>query len=395
MLNYELKKLFAKRINVIFLVLLLAAAAVFNLLAAKSVLYFDSHGAENQSLKAVRMLTEEKNKWKGPLTQETLAKAAAESQKLYKRYGDPIPDEAYVKVIQPASDILEMLEYIGQGDPDSFSSQKVSPEKAADFYKLRREKLAGAAREYGKTPVQQAFLKEQYGKTVTPFYYEGADSWKIRTDYAERYGMVIALLIGILASGIFAGEFRLQADSVFFSSRYGRTKAARTKIWAGILMAAVLYWGFMLVYSLMGFIIMGTGGSSVPIQVEWSESIYAITFGQEYMLTLLCGFTASLLSAALTMLISAGRRASGIAICVPFFLFCVAPFIARALGAELFENLMPQRLFYVDNIIRTPVLFQAGDMVFRQIPTLLILYLALSLLCLPLIYRAYHRYSMK
>ena len=65
MLNYELKKLFAKRINVIFLVLLLAAAVIFNLLAAKSVLYFDSHGAEDQSLKAVRMLTEEKNKWKG------------------------------------------------------------------------------------------------------------------------------------------------------------------------------------------------------------------------------------------------------------------------------------------------------------------------------------------
>lgn len=395
MLNYELKKLFAKRSSVFCLVLILAAGAGFNLFAAKSTPVFESDGTRNESLTAVRLLTEEKNKWQGPLTQSVLAKVAAENQKLRQRYGDQIPDDAYVKVIQPASDILEMLGYIAAENQDAASLATISPKQAADFYKLRREKLSEATREYGKTPAQQAFLKEQYARTATPFYYEGADSWEIRTRYAEFYGMVIALLIGLLAAGIFSDEFRLQADPVFFSSRYGRTKAARTKLWAGVIMAAALYWGAMLFYSIIGFVLMGTSGSSVPIQMKWSESVYAITYGQEYVLTLLCGFTASLLSAALTMLISAARHASGIAVCVPFFLFCVSPFLARAIGAELFESLIPQRLFFVDNIIRRPVLFQAGEAVLRQIPALLILYLAISLICLPLIYRVYHRYVMK
>lgn len=390
MLKYELKKLFAKRLNAAFLIVLILAAAVFNLFAVRSVRYFDSSGAMNQSIGAVRALTAEKNQWKGDLTPEVLEKAASENQKLYKRYGRNVPDEVYVKVLQPADDILGMLGSIG-GDSSDFAA----PEKAKQFYQIREEQMAETAKEYGKNSRQQEFLKEQYAGIHTPFYYEAADAWEILIRYAEFYGIIIALLVGLFAAGIFSDEFRLQADSIFFSSRYGRSKAARNKIWAGILMAAILYWGSMLLFSIIGFSVMGTSGAGTPIQIKWADSIYGITYGQEYLMTLLYGYTACLLSAAVTMLISAGRHSSGIAICVPFLLFCVSPFLARALGAELFSDLLPQRLFYLDNIIGKPVLFQMGDMIFRQVPFLLFFYLAISILCMPLIYRAYHRYTMK
>lgn len=390
MLKYELKKLFSKRLNTVFLILLLAAAVVFNLFAVKSVYYFDSSGTMKKSMGAVRSLTEEKNTWKGDLTPEALAKAASKNQRIYKRYGDFAPNDVYTEFLQPAEDVLNLLGQISGDNPNS-----VTPEKASNFYQLRGEKLEASAKKYGKNPKQQAFIREQYAKTDTPFYYEGADSWEIMVRYGEFYGIVISLVVGFFAAGIFSDEFRLQADSVFFAARHGRTKAARTKIQAGVLMTTILYWGFMLLFSIIGFSAMGTSGAGVPIQIKWDESLYNITFGQEYVITLLCGYIASLLSSAAAMLISAQRHSSGIAICVPFFLFCVSPFLARALGIEGFSNLIPQRLFFLDNIIRRPVLIQMGDGIFRQIPFVMVLYLAICLLCLPLIYRAYHRYTIK
>lgn len=238
-------------------------------------------------------------------------------------------------------------------------------------------------------------MKEQYADINTPFYYEAADSWKIALKYAEFYGIVIVLLIGYFAAGVFADEFRLQADSVFFSSRYGRTKAVRSKICTGVLMATVVYWGAMVLFSVITLTVMGVSGAGTPIQIEWKDSIYAITYVQAYFLVLVCGYIASLLSASITMLISAKTHSASIAMCIPFFLFCVSPFIARALGFETVSNVIPQRLFFVDNIIRAPIVFQVGDMVFRQIPFIMFLYTIISLATVPFIYRSYQRHVVR
>ena len=39
---------------------------------------------------------------------------------------------------------------------------------------------------------------------------------------------------GFICAGIFADDFQTKADAVFFSTKYGRTKAVKTKILAGI-----------------------------------------------------------------------------------------------------------------------------------------------------------------
>lgn len=390
MLKYELKKLFAKRTSRAVLIFILLAAFLFNLFAIKSVPYFTGDGNPDTSPGAVRSLTREKNKWKGELTPQVLEKAAAENQSLRRQYGDSIPDDRYAEVLQPAGDILGMLEQIREDGAGS-----VGPETAKQFYQLRQEKLAARAKENGETAAQREFLEKQYAKAETPFYYEGTDSWEIMTRYAEFYGIILALAVGFLSAGIFSDEFRLQADSIFFASRHGRSRASGNKLRAGLLTATAVYWGGMLVFSIMGFAVMGTSGGGVPVQIKWAESLYPITFRQEYLLTLFCGYTASLLSAAVTMLISAKRHGSGIAVCAPFILFCVSPFLARTLNMDAFTNVIPQRLFYIDNIMGKPVFFQIGDAVIRQIPFVLILYLAVSLVCLPLIYGACHRYTMK
>ena len=47
--------------------------------------------------------------------------------------------------------------------------------------------------------------------------------------YVVTYSIVLAVLMGVLASGIFSEEITLKADAIFFSSKYGRDKAIKNK----------------------------------------------------------------------------------------------------------------------------------------------------------------------
>ena len=79
-----------------------------------------------------------------------------------------------------------------------------------------------------------------------------------------------------------------------------------------------------------------------------------------------------------------------------FFLLCMMPFIARVLPAfDAFFNLLPTVLTNIFNAVRTPILFQIGSFVFRQISLLMFLYILLFIVLLPLIYIGYSRYGLK
>lgn len=213
--------------------------------------------------------------------------------------------------------------------------------------------------------------------------------------YATTYGIILVVLIGFLAAGIFADEFSLKADAVFFSCRYSRTKAVRSKILTGLLMATVIYWVGMALLSGISFAVMGVSGFNTPYQVDSPYCIYNMTFGQEYLIILVCGYSASLLSASVAMLVSAKTHSANIAVCIPFILFCVSPFIGRALPFGIFFQLTPDQLLNILNCAREPYIYQIGSLVFRQIPFVMLFYTLVAAVFLPVIYQCFRRYGMK
>ena len=140
---------------------------------------------------------------------------------------------------------------------------------------------------------------------------------------------------------------------------------------------------------------MGVSGFSTPYQVDQPYSIYNITFGEEYLILLLSGYVASLLSASVAMLVSAKTHSANIAVCVPFILFCVSPFIGRAVPFDTFFQLTPDQLLNILNCARDPYIYQIGSLVFRQIPFIMLFYTLAAAVFLPLIYQCYRRYGMK
>ena len=398
MVKYELKRIFTKRMNRLLLAVAVIISVVMSVFAVTSSRYVDSSGAGHETPDAVRRLVEDKNQWKGKLTGDVIAQIVADRQKIAGEYQDDnVPDTVWGERIQSYTDIADMVDSILGGD-EGYSPgalQSITTDQAKDIYSIREQYIEQLIQRYGDTPEKQEFLRTQYEKTDTPFYYEPADSWDNMRLYATTYGIILVVLIGFLAAGIFADEFSLKADAVFFSCRYSRTKAVRSKILTGLLMATVIYWVGMALLSGISFAVMGVSGFNTPYQVDSPYCIYNMTFGQEYLIILVCGYIASLLSASVAMLVSAKTHSANIAVCIPFILFCVSPFIGRALPFGIFFQLTPDQLLNILNCAREPYIYQIGSLVFRQIPFIMLFYTLVAAVFLPVIYQCFRRYGMK
>ena len=100
----------------------------------------------------------------------------------------------------------------------------------------------------------------------------------------------------------------------------------------GIVTTVMIYCMGIILLSVICFGIMGTSGMNTPYQMYQAYSIYIMSYRQYYLLTVVCGFIASMLAASVSMLVAAKMHTISVAVCIPFFLYCLLPFIGRALS---------------------------------------------------------------
>lgn len=398
MLKYELKKIFSKRMNQVLLVAVLVVTIIYSGMAIGSMSYTDADGQSHTGIEAGRLLAEDINQWKGELTTEKISEVINDYKTLSAKYPDEIPNTEYGKTVQSYYDIYNFV--IGILTPDSEWNEGVvyqlSDEQLQDVYTIYQDNMKKMVEEYGTTPEKRSYLENIYEKAAVPLTFEAKDSWATMTMYAQTYILLIAVIIGFLVAGIFSGEFRPGTEDVFLATKYGRSKAIKNKIIAGILVSTVIYWIGVGILSFISFAVMGTSGIFTPYQIDDPYSIYIMTYGEYYLLILVGGYIATMFCAALTMLVTVKMHTPNLAVCISFFLLCMMPFIARVLPAfDAFFNLLPTVLTNIFNAVRTPILFQIGSFVFLQIPFLMFLYIVLFVVLLPFIYRGYRRYGLK
>lgn len=397
MMKYELKKTFQKKVNLIILSVILLLAVVLSCFAISSMRYRDSEGVLHTGITAGRKLAEDRNKWKGELSSEKITEVVKSIHELAQQYPDGIPDTEYGKTVQSYDDITNFLISVLTPDTDYDESvlYQLTVEQAENLYARYKENFEIMIQEYAKTPEKQTYLKNLYETIEMPLTYAAKDSWDTLAMYAQTYGIILAVAIGFLTSGIFADEFRTKAEAVFFSTKYGRSKATKNKLAAGIIMTTAIYWIGMGVLSLISLGVMGTSGFFTSYQIDQPYSIYSMTYGEYYLLILACGYIASLFAAMVTMLVTVKMRTANVAICIPFFLYCMMPFIGRALPSfTTFFNLMPSVFMNIIEHAKVPIIFQVGSIVVRQIPLVMLLYSVFSIVLLPFVYKGYCRYGL-
>lgn len=393
MIKHEINIVFSNRINRLVLLFLLVIAVVLSIFAVWSVSYVDKDGNTHNGLFAARQLTEAKAEYAGKLNSDIFEDIVNTDKRIKNEYGNKIPENIYANNMQKYTDIKDfMVSTISYGgDIDYTRFDALDSDMARNMYAIRDDNIVHLINEYGTTEEKIEFLKKQYSKLVTPFDYAPADSWITMGLYATTYAIILIISISFITSGIFSEDFKLKAESVFFSTKLGRSRGTKTKIVTGLFMATIIYWGAMLILSIISFAFMGVSGANSPIQIEYSYCMYNYTFLERYFVIMLAGYVGSLLSSVLTMLVSAKTHSPLISLCVPMILFVVSPFIGRVLPFDGFFNITPDQLINVYNCIKIPLLYQFLGNVVMQIPMIIVMYSIIVIITIPFIYSTYSK----
>ena len=229
MIRHEIKLLLSNRMNKILLIFLFAIAVSFSIFAAWSISFVDNNGNTHNGIFAPRKLSEKKSKYAGKLNPDVLEDVIKKDKKIKAIYKNQIPEKIYATNTQEYMDIKDFmvstLSYGSEMDYEKFDFLEVS--KAKNIYHIRKENIKKLVKEYGVTEKKMKYLKEKFSKNKTPFYYEPADSWITMGLYATTYSLILIIGISFFGSGIFTEDFKLKADSIFFSTKLGKNKGVK------------------------------------------------------------------------------------------------------------------------------------------------------------------------
>ena len=394
MLGYELKKVILKPLHIKVIIAALIAGILLSGLAVWSVYYVDQTGTSHRGLTAPGALTKDKSRWNGPLTDSVLLEIVKKQQNIEVKNKSNGPNPVYGRIGQSYRDIEEFINqtlcYGTDYNPDAIN--QVSLETAGRLNELRKENIDSLIDEYGTTAAKREYLKRQFAKVKTPLEYEPSDAFRITGPFASAYGLLLVLVISFLTVGVFSDEMNSESRFVYYSTKYGPTRGAAAKILAVFIIATMLYWSGMLLMSLISFGGMGTGGAFASIQTESPYSMYGLNFLERYLLILLSGYVACLFSAGMTMLLIVKTKSAISAVSISFLLFTGFPLVAGNGRLGNFRMLTPDRLFYVQDNMNIPCVYQFGNIVCSQSMLLLMIY---SLLLIPVIAVSYQGFRKR
>lgn len=403
MTGFEIKKVFSRTGNKMALLILIMLLFLVSYLAIGSVEFVDEQGNSSSGIAAARLLREEKNKWAGEITQDVLEKVILQDRKInatkeYLSLDYRENNKAYAKK-QGFSDIREILNmaFSSFREYDYYKINSIQVQEAGTLYERRISNLTdwlyGEEAKDRYTKEQKEYILRKYRELPTPLYYEYADGWKALLEYAPTVIMLTLLILGFPISGIFANEFQLKADSIFFSAEFGRNKAVRAKISAGLLIITGIYWGMMFLYSAVMLFVLGTDGAGCMIQTGLGgfKSFYNLTYFQTYLLTVAGGYLGCLFILLLVMLVSAKTHSTILSVTVPFILLFIPSFLSDISVLSKALGILPDQLLQVSQAVRMFQLYQIGGRVTGAVPVIMILYPVLSCILVPALYRIYSR----
>lgn len=402
MTRYEWKKVFSRRGGRTALLLLAVTTALVCWFSC-GVSYVDEAGVTRSGFSAAAKLRAQQKEWAGMLDEEKIRQVIAENKRITQspQYlsEDLTEKEMAYHRIQAISDIRNLLNSSfaeAFRSYDYYRANKLKEEDAPQFYDNRtallEEWLGGEAAEQFSEE-EKAYLLERYESLETPFFYDYSKGWSQLFEYAPTMIMITVLILGYLVAGIFSCEFTWKSDAIFFSSFYGRNRAAAAKVKAGFGIVTLVYFSVMLVYSVITLLYLGADGWNCPIQIIKWKSFYALTVWQEYLLILAGGYIGCLFLAFLGMLVSAKTKSAVIAVTVPFVLIFLPSFLMN-LDHPVINKvicLLPDQLLQMGTALGYFSLYPLGGRIVGAVPILMVLYPVLTAVLIPAVYLMYGR----
>lgn len=407
MLFYELKKIFGRAGGKIALLVLAIGLAVICYSAMLQVSYTDENGDSHTGPAAARELRALKNEWAGPIDQAMITRAINVNQQIissedYNSTDIQRQNAAYHES-QGYATIRSLIAqtYGGFNEYDYYRLDSLTPDETGQLYDLRVQNLKEwlARPDISFSSAEADFLVNQYEAMETPLYYEYNDGWDTLIYYAPTLVMFLLFVIIFLVSGIFPSEHRLKANAIFFSTKLGHGKAVRAKLLSGLVTTTVIYWAAIAVYTIVGLALLGADGAGGAFQLLKWKAFYNLTIGQAYALSVLGGYVGILFLSLLAMIVSALTRSQVVGVIVPFVVVLAANFAQSILSSwEVLPQilgLLPDQLLQVAQVLDDFNLYTLFGHVTGSVPLLFLLYSALSLALIPLVYRVYRKSQVR
>lgn len=403
-MKFEIKKVFLRRGNQIAVALLAVLLCVVCFFAG-NISYVNESGETETGFGAVKKLREEQKKWSGPLDEAKIRKVIEENNKISQTpeaQSDDFQenDKAFHKK-QGFQEIRNLLNYAYAEDfrdYNYFRADSLKPEDASEFYENRisllENWLSGEGKEFF-SETEKEYLIKKYENLQTPFFYDYVDGWKQLFLYFPTILMILMLVLGYLISGIFAREFQWKADSILFSSMYGKDKAVSAKVKACFYIVTGIYWCTVLLYTGAVLLYLGADGAFCPVQANSSgwKSFYEMTNMEKYILCAVGGYLGCLFISFLTMLVSGKTKSSVAAVVLPFVLLFLPSFLSNINhpAAAGILGLLPDRLLQLAQGTANFTLYEIGGKVLDGIFLLFPVYSVFCALLLPVLKRMYRK----
>ena len=174
-------------------------------------------------------------------------------------------------------------------------------------------------------------VRELYGDLADRLTLGYSTGW-VSAIYAVIYTLLsLGCVLIIILAPLFADEYTRGMDALILTGTLGRTKCAWAKIIAAFLVSIGLFAAVSLGMLALYLITHGVAGWNASIQINdlalFAELPYPMTCGQAVLYAILLWFTAGLVVAAVSVLISAAARSSFVSLIISFVVFVLPLFI--------------------------------------------------------------------
>lgn len=337
LVGYEYKKILHKKSVVIVLLLavILTAVSVWGVLFGSyyvnGVAYESNYNAMVKDRAYARVLA----------GQEIDSKLIMEAAKAYAHIPekDSYNDTAeYQTLARPYSEIYNISRAVWRFNMEDF--QTLTEAQADKFYAALRDRQVQFVEETGMSGQAKEKVLALDEQIETPFIFSYTEGYTQFFSLMYTIGLMSAFVMAICIAPLFSGEYSSGTDQIILASKHGKRRGIQAKLFTGFSFAAAI----SLVLTVTGYVLsmftFGFDGGNAPLQLYYPMSPYPLTMAQTALLLSVCSLFACMLTAAITMLLSAKFKSPFGVIILISPLLIVPMFISISEANTILYNLL-------------------------------------------------------
>ena len=391
--GFEYKKILKRKSTLVSLSMILIAIAFIDIRSITSTSYRNSDA--DVSIVSVMQKDRKVVQSKAGLMDEALIKEAIEQnarlieneENYYKtEYGKYIKEDAYIRYILPYKNVIYLINGAFEKNIENLSTDGVkiintsnvqpidtlTEKDSKSFYtRMNQATINHINRLPFLTQDEKQMHFDMLSQVNIPYYNDYNDGYLNILMNMEVIALISMIAISICISPIFANEYYLKTDQIILSSKYGKNKVIKAKLFAGITFTVGVSAITMCVFLLSILLIHGCNGANMAIQTIEIFSTYPFTLLQACIIATVVVLFIILFYGMITMIFSTLFHSPFLVIIVSFLIlflpglfkisnknrFLYQMYQLLPVRATQFSNIFSVYLFEIFGVVLTPVSF--------------------------------------